>query len=59
MKAIVIMIVPMRETGTRSPNPIPDPGETNEPEPQCEAINKGDESNPPFWTWFVENPAGL
>jgi hypothetical protein len=58
MTAIVVVVVPMRETGTRRVNPIQGPGERDERDPQRKATGKGNKSDPPFWTWFIENPRG-
>ena len=56
MTAIVIVVVPTRATGLRSASAIPAPHERDEREPQRKVITTGDESVPPFWTWFIENP---
>ena len=58
MTAIVIVVVPTREAGVRSVNPIPARRKKAECEPQPDAINPGDGWDPPFWTWFIENPRG-
>jgi hypothetical protein len=56
MTAIVIVVVPMREPALRSANPIPALRERDECNPPRKSTGNGGESEPPFWTWFIENP---
>lgn len=56
MKAIVIVIVPVRETGTGSANPIPEAPQTAERELRAKTISTGQEPEQAFWTWFIDNP---
>ncbi len=56
MTAIVVVFVPVRETEMRSANPKPAPRARDEREAQRETISQDGESDPPFWTWFIENP---
>jgi len=56
MTAIVLVVIPGRDTSLRFANSTPGSRKDEEKEPQRRVLTSGKESDPPFWTWFIENP---
>ena len=67
MKTIVVVCVPTRDTGLSAEKAIAAPN--NGAPPGCDDLDiigasrslespKREQSTPPFWTWFIENPRG-
>jgi hypothetical protein len=67
MKTIVVVCVPTRDGGLSAKKAIAVPN--NGTLPGCDDLGiqgasrslespKREQSTPPFWTWFIENPRG-
>jgi hypothetical protein len=56
MKAIVILVVPKREFDAQSVAPVRVSCPSDERALALRASNKSYDPDPPFWTWFIENP---
>jgi hypothetical protein len=67
MKTIVVVWVPARDAGPSAEKAVAQPNLDGFQSPLSPAIRitkggiespKRDQSPPPFWTWFIENPRG-
>jgi hypothetical protein len=65
MKTIVVACIPARDAGLSAEKTIAEPN--NGSLQRCDHLGLGitgrrlkkrDQSMPPFWTWFIENPRG-